>query len=92
MRRPEKIQFEYLRQEVRLVRLKTEKFIAIRDMDTNVETSIPYATRKEWRKLVKLFKSFNSKRYKKEQETLIWVRKAILDQEKTNAEEDDKDE
>lgn len=67
--------FTSLRQEIKLVYLKDEAIIIIKDIDTNVETSIPNARKSDYKKLEKLFQKFNDRIYLRQVEVEQWLAK-----------------
>jgi hypothetical protein len=67
--------FTSLRQEIKLVHLKDEAIIIIKDIDTKVETSIPKAKKSDYKKLEKLFQKFNDKIYLRQVEAEQWLAK-----------------
>jgi hypothetical protein len=69
-----------LRQEVSLIHLKDFSIIIIRDSDTGVETSIPYASKKDYKKLIKLFQKFNDMIIKYDVSEDQWLVKETIDE------------
>ena len=74
---PKTMTYQNLRQELRFIKTKTMKIITIKDMDTKVETSVPYATKKLWKQTVRLFTKLEKHRLFYEKEQQAWIKRVV---------------
>lgn len=69
--------FLSLRQEIKLVQTKYSKVIIIKDLDTSVETGIPNATKRDYKKLLELYSKFDRKRIEYEQSLADMTKRVV---------------
>lgn len=74
---PKTVTYQNLKQELKFIKTRTMRIITIKDMDTKVETSIPYATKKLWKQTTRLFAKLEKQRLRYEKEQQAWIKRVV---------------